>query len=49
MLGNFIKYTEKYQIWLKSGKHIRHFIHKPKYVLLLLDILNRHKRARSGC
>ena len=37
------KSVEKVQIWLKSGKHIRHFTWTPKYVVLFLTTLNRHK------
>jgi len=37
--------VEKLQIWLKSGKNVKHFACLLKYVLLLPMIINRHKSA----
>lgn len=34
-IGTDIKYVEKIQIWLKSGKNIGHLAGRRKYVLLL--------------
>jgi len=44
-LGLLWKYVEEFQIWLKSGKSIRHFKRRSRYVLLLLGTLNCHKSA----
>ena len=39
--------VEEFRIWLKSDENIGHFTLRPKYVLLLPEILNRHKHEFS--
>ena len=48
IVGTFMNNCQKYTSWLKSGKHIVHFLGIPKRILLLPATLNRHKSASSG-
>lgn len=48
ILGTYTQICQnKIKIWLKSGKNVRHFTWRPKYVSLLSATLNRHNSALS--